>query len=487
MSKVYRIACGAHQKNWPTPVRIYDSRAMHKLTRNHVDERLSRAFIKTLTEAMAIGLAALAVLSAAATSRAGTPEAMSLLKANCFTCHNDDKKKGGLALTTREGLLRGGDNGPAVLPGKSAASRLVQMLQPGTDPHMPPKGQLTPRAIQSLETWINAGAPWDAALLADRPPPAHEQLASLPTNYAPVLALALTPDGQRLAVGSGERVTILDLAKTNQIIATLTGHRDAVQSLAWSTNGRWLAAGSYRRLSLWDAQSDSTNHTRHWATPDGRVTALLFTPDAGTLLSGEAASSRGGVVRAWRVQDNTLAAEWSAHTDSIYGLAISADGKRLATAGGDRVAKIWQWPSRQLEAVLEGHSAAVYSVGLNGNGTQAATASADKTVLLWDLKTRLKLTQITSHKGGVTGLAWAAADKMLATSSEDGTARTFTNFIEHTGAQSSSTATERRLGGAGLLNAVAMSADGKVVAAGAQDGTVWLWNDGQLKSKWKTP
>ncbi len=419
-----------------------------------------------------------------ASSRIGTPEAMSLLKANCFACHNDEKKKGGLVLTTREAMLRGGENGAVVVMGKAAASRLVQVMQPGADPHMPPKDQLTPRAIQSIESWINAGAQWDAALLVDRPPPAHEQLGALPTNYAPVLALAMTPDGQRLAVGSGNRVTIYDLTKTNQVLTTITGHRDAVQSLAWSTNGQWLAAGGFRTLSLWDAQS---NATRQWTTPVGRVTALIFTPDASTLLSGEAAPGRGGSVRAWRVQDNSPVTEWPAHDDSIYGLAISADGKRVATAGGDRVAKIWQWPSRQLEAVLEGHGAAVYGVALSRDGLQAATASADKTVMLWDLKTKLKLTQITSHNGGVTGLGWAADDKMLATSSEDGLARTFTNFTVHSGEQSSSTATERRLGGAGLLNAVGMSADGKMVAAGAQDGTVWLWNDGLLKIKWKAP
>ncbi len=423
-----------------------------------------------------------AALVNAASPRTGTPEAMSLLKANCFVCHSAEKNKGGLVLTTREAMLRGGDSGPVVLVGKAAASRLVQVMQPGADPHMPPKDQLTPRAIQSIESWINAGAEWDAALLVDRPSPAHEQLGTLPTNYAPVLALALTLDGRRLAVGSGNRITVHDLSKTNQVMATIAGHRDAVQSLAWSTNGQWLAAGGFRNLLLWDAQSNST---RQWPTPVGRVTALIFTPDASTLLAGEAAPGRGGVVRAWRVQDHSLVAEWPAHADSIYGLAISADGKRLATAGGDRVAKIWQWPSRQLEAVLEGHGAAVYGVALSRDGLQAATASADKTVMLWDLKTKLKITRITTHNGGVTGLVWAAEDKVLATASEDGSARTFTNFAEHTGEQSSSTATERRLGGAGLLNAVTMSADGKVVAAGAQDGTVWLWNDGLLKTKWK--
>ena len=96
---------------------------------------------------------------------AGTPEAMSLLKANCFSCHNPDKEKGGLDLTTRGAALRGSDEGMVLLPGRAAASRLIQVLQPAADPHMPPKAQLLPRAITALSDWVNAGAEWDAALL----------------------------------------------------------------------------------------------------------------------------------------------------------------------------------------------------------------------------------------------------------------------------------------------------------------------------------
>ena len=59
----------------------------------------------------------------AAPAIAGTPEAMSLLKANCFSCHNPDKEKGGLDLTTRAAALRGSEEGKVLLPGRAAASR----------------------------------------------------------------------------------------------------------------------------------------------------------------------------------------------------------------------------------------------------------------------------------------------------------------------------------------------------------------------------
>ncbi|SVE50595.1 uncharacterized protein METZ01_LOCUS503449, partial [marine metagenome] len=105
---------------------------------------------------------------------AGTPEAMSLLKANCFSCHNPNKKKGGLDLTTRTATLRGSEEGKVLLPGKASASRLIQVLQSAADPHMPPKGQLSPSAIGALEKWVNAGAKWNASLLKDRARPTHD-------------------------------------------------------------------------------------------------------------------------------------------------------------------------------------------------------------------------------------------------------------------------------------------------------------------------
>ena len=56
--------------------------------------------------------------------------AMGLLKDNCLACHNPEKKKGKLILTTREGALAGGENGAVIVPGQPAASRLLAVLSP---------------------------------------------------------------------------------------------------------------------------------------------------------------------------------------------------------------------------------------------------------------------------------------------------------------------------------------------------------------------
>src|SRR5260221_11539442 len=66
-------------------------------------------------------------------------EAMRVLRANCLSCHNDEKKKGGLRLTTRENALKGGEDGPVLAPGKVTDSLLARVILPESDPHMPPK------------------------------------------------------------------------------------------------------------------------------------------------------------------------------------------------------------------------------------------------------------------------------------------------------------------------------------------------------------
>ncbi len=85
-----------------------------------------------------------------------------LLIEHCLTCHDAKKAKGGLRLTSRADMLKGGDLGPAVVPGKPKESLLIQVLQYGNaaDLRMPPKGKLPDAAIAKLTKWVADGAVW---------------------------------------------------------------------------------------------------------------------------------------------------------------------------------------------------------------------------------------------------------------------------------------------------------------------------------------
>src|SRR5204863_9636694 len=88
-------------------------------------------------------------------------------------CHGADPKKvkGGLRLTSRVELLKGGDTGPAVVPGKPGESLLVKAVrQTSDDLKMPPKGRLQDSEVADLEAWVKGGAVWpDAAPVAAKP------------------------------------------------------------------------------------------------------------------------------------------------------------------------------------------------------------------------------------------------------------------------------------------------------------------------------
>src|SRR5689334_7808821 len=100
-----------------------------------------------------------------------TPEQLRFFESNvrpvlvehCQKCHGPSKQWNGLRLDSREALLRGGDSGPAIVPGKPGESRLVRAVrQIDDDLQMPPESKLTERQVADLVKWVEMGAPFPA-------------------------------------------------------------------------------------------------------------------------------------------------------------------------------------------------------------------------------------------------------------------------------------------------------------------------------------
>jgi hypothetical protein len=83
-----------------------------------------------------------------------------LLVERCLPCHGGQKVRGGLKLTARAAVLKGGDSGPALVPGKPEDSLLVKAVEYGGDLRMPPTGKLPASEIARLRRWVQEGAPW---------------------------------------------------------------------------------------------------------------------------------------------------------------------------------------------------------------------------------------------------------------------------------------------------------------------------------------
>ncbi len=83
-----------------------------------------------------------------------------LLRESCLKCHGGERIRNNLDVSTRADLLRGGDHGPALVPGEPEKSLLIKAVRYQDNLHMPPKGKLDARQIDDLIDWIKRGAPW---------------------------------------------------------------------------------------------------------------------------------------------------------------------------------------------------------------------------------------------------------------------------------------------------------------------------------------
>lgn len=418
------------------------------------------------------------VLSAStALEPAETLKAMRVLRDECLGCHKPGKAKGGLLLTTREKMMLGGDSGASVLPGKAEESLLYELVLEEADPHMPPKKQLAEEQVAALKIWINSGAPWDASVFDELPVPQPVTLAPVPLNYQPVLALALAPDEKILAIVAGSRVHLHDLTKPDRPrTGTLSGHEEAVQSVVWTQDGKTVITGGFRQLKIWDvATLKMTGEITSKFV--GNLTALVLTADGKTLFAADGEAGAAGFIHRLDLSEKKLLTTWKAHDDTVYSLRLSPDGKSLASAAADKLARLWKVEDGSLLASYEGHTNHVLSVVFNKDATQLATAGADREIKVWDVKSREQDVTLGDKKTAFTALAWTSDGRALVAVTEKGGGSIYTELKKHDGAQRSETAKQVKLAGIGtMLYSVAVTGDGKTVFAGGDEGNVWIWD-----------
>src|SRR5439155_6939178 len=98
---------------------------------------------------------------------AQAPSAVSVLETNCLACHAGKLKKAGLDLSSRDSILKGGEHGPAIVPGNAKASLLLKLVSHQQAPHMPfGMAKLPDAAIAAIAEWIDKGAPFSQPLQA---------------------------------------------------------------------------------------------------------------------------------------------------------------------------------------------------------------------------------------------------------------------------------------------------------------------------------
>jgi WD40 repeat protein len=259
-----------------------------------------------------------------------------------------------------------------------------------------------------------------------------KQLRQLIGHNGLIRTLAISPDGKRAVSGCTDqtcRVWDLDSGKE---LFQIQGHTSYVYTVAIAPDGKTgLSVSSDGAIRQWDIKSGKDirkfqGHTRY-------VSSLSFSADGKRLLS----SSADGTMRLWDVQNGNELRRFDVGgkggpgkaTRPVYA-ALSGDGKVAlsATTSTPKVgvpSDVWLWDAqagKQL-AQLSGHTNIVYGVALSPDGRRALTSARDNTVRLWDVKSGKEIQRFDAPLTTICRVAFLANGRMAISTHNDGTIR----------------------------------------------------------------
>ena len=244
-----------------------------------------------------------------------------ILVERCLECHGaTGKPKGGLRLTSRTDLLRGGESGPAAVAGKPDESLIVEAIGYIDEPKMPPKAKLADREIETLKRWVALGLPWPEARVEPRP------------------ALTLTDPGWRI---SEEQRAFWSFQPVKD------GPPPAVREAGWPRSGldRYVLAALEAKGLRPAPKADRRTLIRR-ATFD--LTGLPPAPeDVEAFLADDAPDAFA------RVLDRLLASphygeRWGRHWLDVVRYADSFDARGIGSPGD--IAEAWRYRDWVVEA-----------------------------------------------------------------------------------------------------------------------------------------
>jgi WD40 repeat protein len=301
-----------------------------------------------------------------------------------------------------------------------------------------------------------------------------------------VWGVAFSPDGKRLASGSGDATVKVWDATTRQVLVTLRGHSGQVFGVAFSPDGKTLAsAGEDGTVRLWDVAGGQPLHALRGHK--GAVYMVAFGPDGRRLASAGADQT----VKVWDTNGKPVRT-LTGHRGDVTGVAFSPDGQRLASAGLDRTVRVWDAVTGKESNPPREHTGRIYAVVFSQDGRRLASAStngslecqlafgstlggrqitsipsSNGTLRVWDVGTGKEVVSIGGQPGIVYDVAFSPDGRRLAS--------TIGSAVKIWDVASGQEVLTLH-GHQGLAHAVRFSADGRLLASTSADQSVRLWD-----------
>ncbi len=367
-----------------------------------------------------------------------------IFEKHCLDCHDSKEPEGNLVLDSFDTLMKGGETGGALVIGKSADSLIVKMIEgrferDGKTLIMPPrkKKKLTADEIATIKSWIDSGAP--------------------------------APDKSELAIKE------LVVPKIIPKVAP----RNPVNALAYSPAQKVLAVARYGSIDL--IAPDSRNKLRSLRGHRGNVNGVVFSSNGSRLFSVSGENGLLGEVKEWNAADGSLLRTWQGHKDTIYSVALSSDGKTLATGSYDQKIKLWDVATGTELKTLSGHNGAVFGLSFRPDGKILASASADSTVKLWDVNKGERRDTLAQSAKEVYAVAFSADGKKLFAGGVDNRIRVWQ--VSETAAETTNPILESRFAHEGAILRLCFSSDGRLLLSAADDRSIKLWNAVEMRER----
>ena len=370
-----------------------------------------------------------------------------LIENHCSSCHNPDKLKGDLNLTSFNGLMKGGGSGAVVVPGSPDGSKLWKSITHAEEPTMPPnKPKLPDKDLDVVRKWIAGGL--------------------LENSGSKVMAAGKSgPDLSLKGAAVGKPDGPPPMPKELSVDPILhTQQRNPIIGLASSPWAPLVAIAGQKQILLY--HTDQLELLGVLPFTNGQPVDLKFSRNARFLVASGGHAAKSGKVLIWDVTKGEQIAMVGEEQDAVLTADISPDQSLVALGGPSRFVKIYSTKTGELLHRIKKHTDWVTAVAFSPNGELLASADRNGGVSVWDPENGQEIFTLAGHKSFVTTLSWRDDSKLLASSSEDSTIKWWEM------AEGKQAKTWNAHGGGAL--AVNFAHDGQLVSCG-RDNTVTLW------------
>ncbi|KAF1332149.1 U3 small nucleolar rna-associated protein, partial [Globisporangium splendens] len=268
-----------------------------------------------------------------------------------------------------------------------------------------------------------------------------------------VMALAVSPDGKWLVSASKDRTARLWDVKQRKLLATCTGHTEALGAIAISQKlphfnmgtAFFVTGSSDKTLKMWSlkplagAYNDRKSVEVTTLTTLGAVKAHEKDVNAIAVSPNDrfiASASQDKLIKVWHAQSGngasvlTLAGTCRGHKRGVWAVEFSPVDQCLASAGGDKTIKVWSAKDFTCLKTFEGHTASVLNVQFVCAGMQLMSAGADGLVKLWTIKSNECEATLDNHMDKIWALAVAKDSSEMISGGADSTINLWRDFTE---------------------------------------------------------